>query len=346
MHDLIAPYVEKGLVSRQEHPNASLGLSIYNYTQKCQFGKAWDEITLQCRGLILDADGNIIARPLKKFFNWEEHQGPIPNRRPEVYEKMDGSLFIATLLKGVTPVFATRGSFTSEQAFVGETMMLDCYGSGWMEEGWTYCFEIIYPENRIVVDYGWREDLVLLAKINNATGEEDHIYHDAPEWTGPTAAQFLFDSYTLEDLKSRDVENEEGYVLYWPHEDLRLKVKFPSYVFLHRILTGIHARHVWEYLRDGQSLAPLLELTPDEFHDWLEKTRYELHENFDTRRAWARRTFDYRPLHADRKDFALWTQAQSAEVRPLLFRMMDGKPYDDIIWKQIKPEATRPFRES
>lgn len=344
MHDQIRPYVEKGLINRVDHPTRDLIL--YNYTQQCQFEKAWDDVTEMCRGLILDSAGNIVARPLRKFRNYEEHQGAIPSGPPEVYEKLDGSLLIATLQQGYSPVFATRGSFTSEQAKWAENWLMAKCGAGWMEDGWTYCFEIIYPENRIVVDYGKREDLVLLAKINNATGEEAHVHHDVPEWTGPIAEQFYFDSYALEDLKGGDADNEEGYVLFWPDQGLRLKVKFPSYVFLHRILTGIHARHVWEYLRDGQSLAPLLELTPDEFHDWLEKTRYELHENFDTRRAWARRTFDYRPLHADRKDFALWTQAQSAEVRPLLFRMMDGKPYDDIIWKQIKPEATRPFRES
>jgi hypothetical protein len=32
-------------------------------------------------------------------------------------------------------------------------------------------FEIIYPENRIVLDYGERQDLVLLAGRNRFTGE-------------------------------------------------------------------------------------------------------------------------------------------------------------------------------
>jgi len=36
----------------------------------------------------------------------------------------------------------------------------------------TLCFEIILPEYRIVVDYGSREDLVLLAAFDTATGEE------------------------------------------------------------------------------------------------------------------------------------------------------------------------------
>ena len=48
----------------------------------------WDEITLQCRGLVTDNEGNVVARPFKKFFNIEEGKHT-PTEEFEVFEKME-----------------------------------------------------------------------------------------------------------------------------------------------------------------------------------------------------------------------------------------------------------------
>ena len=63
-------YYEDGLLYKQTHP--TLPLTIWNYTPKVQYENTWDEITLQCRGLVTDDNGNVVARPFKKFFNIEE----------------------------------------------------------------------------------------------------------------------------------------------------------------------------------------------------------------------------------------------------------------------------------
>ncbi len=42
-----------------------------------------------------------------------------------------------------------------------------------IEKDKTYLFEIIYPENRIVIDYGDSDDLILLSIINNETGFDE-----------------------------------------------------------------------------------------------------------------------------------------------------------------------------
>lgn len=70
----LQPYIDKKLISVQKHPD--FDLFIYNYTQKCTFSGAWDEITRMCRGLILDSQGNVIARPFDKFFNRGEQNEP------------------------------------------------------------------------------------------------------------------------------------------------------------------------------------------------------------------------------------------------------------------------------
>ena len=97
MLEQLNKYHEDGLLYKQVHP--TLPLTIWNYTEKVQYEGLWDEITLQCRGLITDNNtGKVIVRPFKKFFNYEEVVGKnvIPTQGDYVYirEKMDGSLGI------------------------------------------------------------------------------------------------------------------------------------------------------------------------------------------------------------------------------------------------------------
>ena len=139
MLEKLNDYFEKGLVYKQVHP--TLPLTIWNYTEKVQYEGLWDEITLQTRGLVTDNEGNVVARPFKKFFNIEEGKFE-PTEKFEVWEKMDGSLLIVFWYEGKW-IVATRGSFTSDQAIKG-IELLKKYNTDIMFRHLTYCFEIIY----------------------------------------------------------------------------------------------------------------------------------------------------------------------------------------------------------
>jgi RNA ligase len=112
--NILNKYISEGLVVKNDHP--TLPISIYNYSRTCQYENNWDEITKMCRGLILDQEGNVIAKGFDKFFNMEEHQpDEIPNETFEVFEKLDGSLGILFWYQGKW-ILATKGSFTSDQS--------------------------------------------------------------------------------------------------------------------------------------------------------------------------------------------------------------------------------------
>lgn len=64
--DRIRKLVAGRYISVAKHPQ--LDLFIYNYTAKSQYERYWTEETMMCRGLILDSQGQIIARPFPKFF--------------------------------------------------------------------------------------------------------------------------------------------------------------------------------------------------------------------------------------------------------------------------------------
>lgn len=322
--------VSDGWLRSQRHPDADLW--IYNYTERTQYENFWTPETLVCRGLILDADGNVVARPFAKFFNYGTAQAAqIPAEPFVVTEKIDGSLGILYRLDG-GHFIATRGSFTSEQAAEGTAMLREQEIEA--APGVTPLFEIVYPANRIVVDYGGRRELILLAAICNETGRDKPL----PRYSGPVVDRH--DHADVDALAAQEAPNREGFVVSF-ESGFRVKVKFAEYVRLHKIVTGVNARMIWEAMRAGDSLDALLTDVPDEIHDWITKTRASLQAAYDAVEAAAREVFDARPDTDDRKTLAAYFIGSGANPA-VLFRMLDGKPHADLIWKSIRPGVETP----
>ncbi len=337
--------IEQGYIVCQVHP--TLPLKIYNYGAKTQYERFWNEATLSCRGLVLDAEYQPIARPLQKFFNIEEHQGTLPDGMPVIYEKMDGSMILLFHYAGDWQV-ASRGSFCSEQAIKAKAM-LDNYTEelATLDRSYTYILEVIYPTNRIVVDYGTQERLVMLSAIHTLTSEELELENVG--W--PDRAQ----TYPADDIKTwmttiqktqSELVNQEGFILKWPN-GFRLKYKLADYVRLHRVLTRIQAKDIWECLCEGQNLDQFLESVPDEFYQWVKGVKADLDDQFQAIEADAKRQFaasgqSLEQMRGDRKATAAYFQTQP--YTKILFLMLDDRDYQQAIWKLIKPEFQRPFR--
>jgi RNA ligase len=107
-------------------------------------------------------------------------------------------------------------------------------------------FEIVYPENRIVLDYGGRDDLMLLGAVEIATGRS----------VGPNDSHACGGRGRAPSVRIRDgcrcarrpaAPNAEGLVLHLIDTDERVKIKQEDYVALHRIVTGLNERTVWEH---------------------------------------------------------------------------------------------------
>ena len=340
MLNKIKPYIKEKFISETKHPEADLW--IYNYSPKAQYEQKWDDIIIMCRGLILDKEGNIVARPFKKFFNLAEHlqkDKPIPKGKIKITEKFDGSLGILYEINGEYRI-ATRGSFTSEQALKGTEILQTKYQGIPFEKELTYLFEIIYPQNRIVLDYGDREDLVLLAIFDTYTGKELSIdefrYSSFPK-------PKIYDGITdLAELEKLDDTNKEGFVIAFEN-GLRLKVKFEEYVRLHRLVTETNSKRIWEYLKDNQPIDELLDRVPDEFYDWVKKTIADIKEHYAEIEYQAKLKFKLIDDYKDRKSFA--EKAKKYPERAILFRMLDQRPYSEVIWKMVKPKAESPFKK-
>ena len=326
-------------INCQVHPTENL--LIWNYNSRCQYDKAWDEYTIMARGLITDDKGNIIARPFKKFFNLGEiEEQKIPDGRFKVYEKFDGSLGILYWIKDI-PYISTRGSFQSEQAIKGTEILhkLKEHWS-WFNRDKTYLFEIIYPQNRIVIDYGKKEELVLLAIIDTKTGKNCY-YNDIP-FAFAKEVEGVKDFRTLTNVPK---DNTEGFVIVWEN-GFRMKMKFEEYIRLHRLLTGFSTKSIWECLMNGNSINDMLKDVPDEFYHWARCKQAKLTNRYKFISKKAKKLYDEVKGMSTRKEQAMFILSHKDKfLSGIVFSILDNHHNVNVgIWKMIKPKYEQPFK--
>lgn len=240
-------YVKKGLIRSQTYKD----MTIYQYTEFTQFESLWNNCTLNARGIVFDNDGVLVQRCIPKFFNHDEPDGikvkrlTLAEQVPVIQEKLDGSLIKITKDEKHGLVITSKASFESDQARMAKEIVDENNYN--FEEGWTYHFELIHPDNQIVLNYGDERKLVLLAIIDNITGKDIDIYSDEFKFEKPKL-------YSYETLLDVNILNKDGL-----HEGVvvnygsyRLKYKTDEYIRLHRIVTEFTPKRVWEALSSGQ----------------------------------------------------------------------------------------------
>ena len=337
-------YSRTGHLFKQTH--RTLPLSIWNYSPEVQYNQKWDEITLQCRGLVTDNNGDVIAYPFKKFFNIEENRHT-PTENFEVYEKMDGSLGILFFYEGKW-VVATRGSFTSPQSVKARELLDTKYNLESIPKGYTTLFEIIYPENRVVVDYGDEEKLVVLGMTNRFNGKEldyESLVNMHSESGIPVVKRYdgIKDYSTLKGMIE---SNAEGFVVKFSNGD-RMKIKGEEYLRLHKIMTNVSTTGVWELLSNGGDINEFLKDVPDEFYkkvkDYADTLKYgyvQVSEHCGKSHYYFRYgKYNDREVEPTKKEYAEHVMSNGhPPYRSVMFAMWDGKPYDKLIWNILKPE--------
>jgi RNA ligase len=332
MIEILNKYYDDGLLMKQTHP--TLPLTIWNYTPKVQYESLWDDITIMCRGLVTDDGGNIVARPFRKFFNLEENKHT-PTKEFDVYTKLDGSLGILFNYNNEW-VLATRGSFTSDQAIKGREILTK-YNLNYLNKDNTYLFEIIYPNNIIVVRYDM-EELVLLGTINTQTGEEYDIHNQDYSHSGFTIVEKHNGITDYNTLKKLIKDNEEGYVVKFSNGD-RLKIKGEEYLRLHKIMTNVSTTSIWELLSNGGSLDVILSDVPDEFYTKIKDYETQLIDHFNIIKREYEWIFKIITRVESGENRAIFAQyAKRYKYPSLLFSLLDGKDITKSIWKILKPK--------
>src|ERR1017187_4459144 len=280
-----AKYVETRLVDVATHPE--FPMEMFTYGREAVHTNNWDAVIRKCRGIIYDVvTDEIIARNFEKFFNLGTANMPETNpanweeslyapKEPEVWEKMDGFLCTAYAYNGQTYI-ASKGSFDSIHA-KWATAWYAANVKGEWPLGYTPVFEGICSSIRIVVDYEDFEGLVLLALVNNETGEElnresTRIWATANGVETPDTYDLTWQAASMKAIDTT-VENFEGYVLVWRRPGqtpFRLKVKYVDYLRLHRMVSGVSAKAIYNCLAGNEYKGDLDEWI-DESTPWFSK---------------------------------------------------------------------------
>ena len=349
----IEEMIAEGYISKRRHPECDL--YILNYTKKCQINWFWNEATMTCRGLIVDENWDVIARPFKKFFTMEQWRdlrsgfkhltglkyktafdGPFT-----VTEKMDGSLGVLFWNPFLSKwELSSRGSFESDQA-IRANKILKKYNTTLLDPSFTYMTEIVYPTNRIVVDYGEREMLCMLTSFHLKDGVEDMsvAVEDAVLANMPIAKKYSFSSF--DEILQIQEDEGEGFVVRFDN-GLRVKVKFEEYKRLHRIMTGITTpRKVWWMLLEEMDLDEVLKDVPVEFADSIMEIANGLKEEYwtiyDHVKSIIVKELVQKKRPMSRKQMAL--KYQDYKYKGVMFAILDNKEYKQTIWRLIRPEA-------
>lgn len=349
------------LITERAHPEFPDRLYILNYTEKAAYDRVWNHVTKTCRGLIYDAHtGEVLARPFAKFFNYGQEEGEALDLDAPIvgaWDKLDGSLGILYEQPDGKRAIATRGSFESEQAIHATKVLRADYE---LDQPWysrTPLFEIIYPDNRIVLDYHGRDELVYLGNIAIETGvfsppvrregyTEVHGYRRSADPiinvnTGLTPVTLR------EALSLPDREGREGMVV-WLTPRHAVKLKQDDYVALHKIVTGLSRKSIWRAMVAGDAAHMIAEL-PDEFFVWASDVHQQLtddafeivHEAERRFTAYAKTALGTVPqelTREDRKAFANVVKTDR-EYSKYMFAKLDGRDIWPMALAAIEPKG-------
>jgi RNA ligase len=243
------------------------GLHLVKYSRLAQYRYAWGKFSQlkQARGHVVTSDGQYVARPFDKFFNYQEEECAIDWEKPyQLYEKLDGFLLITYYYDGRWRV-TSSGSFDSIYSRWGESVIITPAFEVAADKAKTYCFEGLHSDDRIVIKYTGKNRVVLLGARENKSGQ--HFLPEATEVAELFEIPTNYGSIARSELLELDVEGREGFIVYQDHRPVG-KIKFDNYVRLHSYITNVSHRAIHAAWSENR-ITEYLEEIPDEAYQFV-----------------------------------------------------------------------------
>lgn len=274
--DLLRRMQQDRFVYTSDHPDDN-ELTVMCYTKITPIRGAWNNVTQQARGLILRrskgdfSDAVVVERPWRKFYTLSQHQSGWSlgdedqenkgaandaltsldfDAPAEILDKSDGSMGILYEAPDGKLALSTKGSFASGQAEMYTKMLREnsqMYSAAVelrrKNKDTTFLFEMVGPENQIVVSYD-KQDLILLGGVKRDSGIYTSPHDYAQAWgdnNGLTRAEPMQATTLREALTLPPRKNREGVVVRIisddPEKQMQIKTKQEDYLKLHRLST-------------------------------------------------------------------------------------------------------------
>lgn len=327
--------------------------AIFKYTQDVHNDGLWNRYNTEARGIIFHVPtATIVCRPFSKFFNLDERPETKLEELPDppfiIWEKLDGSCCSSFLYDGVLHM-ATPGSFESPQAiwataFIKQKLKVSGKYDDFVEQNTirTFIFEGLWPgsagnPNPTVLDYKGKEALILLAVRNhNGTELSKPMVDTLAEEFGFERPKIYTDSILISrETRQQIPENEEGYVVQFLSNNLRVKVKGDWYTRIHRIHYALTIKGLCEALEANESMAFIKGL-PKHIQRQADDYLAELWSKFYATKTAVQNVVE--PIIGkERKEQAsIILKELPRETAWLGFRLLDEQLYDKDIWKSVK----------
>jgi len=328
-------------VKRKKH------LLLFNYTHAAQLAGRWNSLERLSRGLIIDGrTGVVAARPFDKFFNWNEGGRSTDAALRSVTEKLDGVLGV--LYRDSTGYsIASRGAFDSPQAQWATNFLRQDHDLEGLPDEWTLLFEIINPNQRLVVDYGDACALTLLAIRDRFTGEYlpfQRVQLVARQYGFPVPKTYTFDNVDqiLEAKHSLD-GTQEGWVAEFA-DGQRFKFKGDRYLEIHKLAAGVSFKKAVNAVATN-TVDAVRESVPEEFLDEFDGWIDEISRVVGLTEQDVARAFRNAPHLSSRREFAVWAKENHPKLAAYLFTQLDGKAIKEMICQREFNRPSQPTVE-
>lgn len=297
--------------------------------------KALEYARREFRGIKFDKQGNLIARPFHKFFNWGEKEAEMAhfdfNMPFVIMDKLDGSMIHPMLVDdkivwcskmGPTDVAVQAEEFVREKTNYHDFVLAAIGG------GYTPIFEWCSRKQRIVVDYP-EDALILTAIRDNRTGE----------YVGMASMKAKAEHYGIPVVKTWNgtfnginqfmeavggEEQCEGYIIRFENGHM-VKLKNAWYLNLHRAKDQLsNEKNVYRLVLSEHHDDLLPQLDPDT-RKALENFAADLSNAVKVQAATlANAVAENWKLYGNRRDFAL-NFGSKQELSAVVFKILDGK---------------------
>lgn len=152
--------VSKGLVKKKTYTSGEFkGLSVLKYSNKVFWENLWDQDSrlLDCRGMVVDSDDNIVVWPFTKIFNHLENGTDLPKDMVvNAARKVNGFMAAVSSYNGEL-IVSTTGTLDSDFAKLAKGMIMEeCTNLPMLlscveEPKTTFIFEICAPSDPHIV---------------------------------------------------------------------------------------------------------------------------------------------------------------------------------------------------
>ncbi len=226
-------------------------LAIFNYHINCDF---FSPVVQESRGIIINyIEKEVVCWPFRKFGNYNEgYVDSIDWESAKVLEKVDGSIIKLWFdHKAGKWQFSTNGMIRAEEAPLNDSLLsyhyidiikaANNYSSipfDTLDKSYTYIFELVSPETRVVVKYP-EASLYHLGTRSNLTGEEIELdigIKKPKSFSLKSLEDCVKAALELNKGENKDpdsIENE-GFVVV-DKDYHRVKIKSPDYLVMNKL---------------------------------------------------------------------------------------------------------------